>query len=93
LPEHKLDYQRKLYDLDSVSNDLVLKCSITVSPLSYSRPLDAVSRQTSRNSNYVFFLRFSYMLQKPQGNQNGRKSHIYQVLRLIFVMYFCNISS
>jgi len=33
------------------------------------------------------------MLQKPQGNHNGIKSPIYQVLRLIFVMYFCTIST
>jgi len=43
--------------------------------------------------SYVLFCEFSYMLQKPQGNHNGIKSVIYQVLRLIYVMYFCTISS
>lgn len=41
--------------------------------------------------SYVLFDEFSYMLQKPQGNHSGIKSYIYQVLRLIFVMYFCTI--
>ena len=53
----------------------------------------ACSEQREVDVSYVLFLRFSYMLQKPQGNHNGIKSVIYQVLRLIYVMYFCTISS
>ena len=53
----------------------------------------ACSEQREVDVSYVLFCIFSYMLQKPQGNHNGIKSDIYQVLRLISVMYFCTISS
>ena len=57
------------------------------------RSSGACSEQREVDVSYVLFLRFSYMLQKPQGNHTGIKSHIYQELRMISVMYFCTISS
>ena len=53
----------------------------------------ACSEQREVDVSYVLFFRFSYVLQKPQGNHNGIKSELYQKLSVIFVMYFCTISS
>ena len=37
---------------------------------------EACSEQREVDVGYVLFFRFSYMLQKPQGNHNGINSYI-----------------